>query len=303
MPMKILLLGKDGQIGWELQRSLSIFGDVISLGHAEADFENLDNLRRLVRQSQPKVIVNAAAYTAVDKAETEFQKAFLVNAKAVEVLCEETRKLNSWLVHYSTDYVFDGTKNEAYLETDHPNPLNVYGKSKFTGEKAIQDSECRHFIFRSSWIYSLRGGNFPLAILRRAQYLEQFDVVADCLGAPTSASLVSHVTAMVLYRIMIDPKKWQESSGIYHLSADGSTSWYDYAQFIISLALKRGFPIKAVPNRIFPVSIEKLINLASRPKNSRLSTKKLCNHFGLVMPDWRIHVEKFIEELSIAKPL
>jgi dTDP-4-dehydrorhamnose reductase len=301
--MKILLLGKDGQLGWELQRSLSPLGQLISLGHEGADFVNLDDLCDVVQQSRPNIIVNAAAYTAVDKAETESRKAFMVNADAVKALAGEAKKINSLFVHYSTDYVFDGHKAEAYLENDETRPLNAYGRSKLEGEKAILQSGCRHLVFRSSWIYSLRGENFPLAILRRAQILEQFEVVADCFGAPTSAGLVADVTALILYRILIDAAKLKGISGIYHLTASGSTSWYDFAQFIINLASKRGLQVKTPQNRVFPVSIEKFKNAACRPKNSNLSTQKLCNNFGLSLPDWRDHVIRFVEEIIKSKNL
>jgi dTDP-4-dehydrorhamnose reductase len=301
--MKILLLGKDGQVGWELQRSLSPLGQLISLGHEEADFEKLDDLRRMVQQIQPNIIVNAAAYTAVDKAEKELREAFMVNADAVKVLAGEAKKVNSLFVHYSTDYVFDGRKAEAYLENDETGPLNAYGRSKLEGEKAVQKSGGQFLIFRSSWIYSLRGENFPLAILRRAQMLEQFDVVADCFGAPTSAALVADVTALIIYRLFFNAEGFKEISDIYHITASGKTSWYEFAQFIISQASKRGLPVKTQRNRVFPVSIEKFNNVACRPRNSELSTQKLRKNFGLSLPDWREHVVRFFEEIIKPKAL
>ncbi len=286
-----------------MQRSLSPLGQQISLSHEAADFENICEVCNLVRQEHPRIIVNAAAYTAVDKAEIEIRKAFMVNAEAVKALAETARELNSMFVHYSTDYVFDGSKDGAYSETDETNPLNVYGRSKLEGEKAIRQSGCHYLIFRSSWVYSLRGENFPFAILKRAQALEHFDVVADCFGAPTSAALVADVTALILYRLIFDAEDFKGISDIYHITASGNTSWYEFAQFIISQASKRGLPVKTQRNRVFPVSIEKFDNVACRPKNSKLSTQKLCDNFGLSLPDWRDHVVRFVEEIIKPKIL
>lgn len=301
--MKILLIGKDGQVGWELQRSLSSLGELISLGRREADLKNTDTLRKTIRHHQPDFIVNAAAYTAVDKAESEPAEARHINVDAVRVLAEETLKLDACLVHYSTDYVFDGTKLSAYVESDPALPLSVYGQTKLDGEDAIRSSGCRHIILRSSWVYSIHGSNFPHAILRRSFEREQIEVVDDSIGAPTSASLIADVTSLMLYRINTTPSIARGSLGTYHLTASGETSWYEYAKFLISLADKKGMPVKVVPNRVFPVHGEHYQTMARRPKNSRLDTSKLENEFDLTLPHWMTHVERFIEELIRSKPL
>lgn len=301
--MKILLIGKDGQVGWELQRTLSSLGKLISLGRQQVDLTDLDAVRSCVRLHRPDFIVNAAAYTAVDKAEIEPEKARLVNELAVRVLAEEAIQLNAWLIHYSTDYVFDGTKTTAYIETDQALPLSVYGQTKLGGEQAIRDSGCKHLILRSSWVYSIHGANFPLAILRRAIERDQIDVVSDSIGAPTSASLIADITAEVLYRITWDPLVATSASGTYHLVASGKTSWYDYAKFLVGVAKKKGIPVKVVKNKIFPVTADTYKTAAKRPKNSHLDNKKICDQFGLVLPEWEVHVERFVNELAMPKPL
>lgn len=299
---KILLLGKDGQVGWDLQRSLGPVGTILAFGRNEADLENVEELRRLIQHHQPQIIVNAAAYTAVDKAESEPEKAYRVNAEAVCALAEEADRLGGWLVHYSTDYVFDGKKNGAYIETDDAHPLSIYGQSKLAGESAIQNIGCKHLIFRSSWVYSVHGANFPLAILRRALEREQLEVVADSFGAPTSAHLIADVTALAVHQIA-HAKLPNDISGIYHLTAAGETSWYEYAQLLIRQARKLGLPVKVVPNRVFPVTADSYKAPAQRPRNSRLDTHKLSQLFNVRMPDWKIHATRFVEEISKAKPL
>lgn len=300
--MKILLIGKDGQVGWELQRILLSLGELIALGRQQVDLTDLNAIRNCIRLNRPDFIVNAAAYTAVDKAEIEPEKARLINELAVRVLAEEAAHINAWLVHYSTDYVFDGEKSTAYIETDQTLPLSVYGQTKLNGEQAIRDIACKHLIFRSSWIYSIHGANFPLAILRRAIERDQIDVVNDSLGAPTSASLVADITAQVLYRITWDPELASTVSGTYHLVASGSTSWYDYAQFLVGLAKKNGIPLRVMANKIFPVSAESYKTAAKRPKNSQLDNKKICSQFGLVLPEWEVGVERFVNELFKPSP-
>jgi len=301
--MKILLVGKDGQVGWELQRALSPLGELISLGRQDVDLTDLDAVRSCVRQHRPTFIVNAAAYTAVDKAEIETEKARLVNELAVRVLAEEALQLDCWFIHYSTDYVFDGKKTTAYFEADEALPLSVYGRTKLDGENAIRDSGCKHLIFRSSWVYSVHGVNFPLAILRRAIERDQIDVVSDSVGAPTSASLIADITSQALYRLNWDSSLKNSASGTYHLVASGKTTWYEYAKFLVGMAKKKGLPVKAVSNKIFPVRSEAYKTSAKRPKNSQLDNKKLCHQFGLVMPKWETHVERFINELTMHKPL
>ena len=301
--MKILLLGKDGQIGWELQRSLSTLGDLVPLGRKEADLMHLDGLRRCLQHHQPNVIVNAAAYTAVDKAESEPEKAKLINVDAVKLLADEAAKLGAWLVHYSTDYIFDGTKSSAYIESDEASPLSIYGQTKLAGEQAVRLSECKHLIFRSSWVYSVHGVNFPLAILRRALEREQIDVVSDSFGAPTSASLVADITALILYRVSCDYLTAKTVMGTYHLVASGITSWYEYAEFLVGHAKMKGLPVKVAPNKIFPISSDTYKAAARRPKNSQLDNSKLQNQFGLVLPNWKDPIERFVTEIISQKPL
>jgi dTDP-4-dehydrorhamnose reductase len=297
--MKILLIGKGGQVGWNLQRALSQLGELVSLDRGDVDLTDLDALRNCVRLHCPTHIVNAAAYTSVDKAEIEPEKARLINELAVRALAEEAIQLSCWLIHYSTDYIFDGKKTTAYVETDEAFPLSEYGRTKLGGEKAIRDIGCKHLIFRSSWVYSTQGANFPLAILRRAIEREQIEVVSDCFGAPTSASLIADVTAQVIYRLSWDSLLKNSVSGTYHLVASGKTSWYEYAKFLVCMAKKKGLPVKVSSNKIFPVSSETYKAAANRPKNCQLDNKKLCNQFGLVLPKWETHVERLINELAM----
>lgn len=301
---KIVLLGKDGQLGWELQRSLSSLGELVSMGRQEADMVDLKGLRRQIKALRPDVIVNASAYTAVDKAEREPDQAFLINSESVAVLAQEAQELGACLVHYSTDYVFDGLKATAYLEDDMAEPLSVYGRSKLAGEQAVRASGCRHLIFRSSWVYSVHGANFPLAILRRALEREEIDVVVDSFGAPTSAGLMADVTALAVYKVLgADRSGQNHPQGTYHLVASGQTSWYEYAKFLLRAARNKGLPVKVAPNRIFPISGDSLKSAAKRPKNSCLATDKIANDFQLVLPDWKSHVLRFVDELIASKRL
>jgi dTDP-4-dehydrorhamnose reductase len=301
-PPKILLLGKDGQLGWELQRPLSTIGPLVACDRQTVNLENLEELRSQIRHHQPAFIVNAAAYTAVDKAETEQAKAYQINETAVRVMAEEAYRLGAWLVHYSTDYVFDGEKTSAYTEEDAPHPLNVYGHSKLAGEVAISSVDCKHLIIRSGWLYSAHGSGFPLAILRRAIERDQIEVVADSFGAPTSAHLVADVTAAILHQIN-DPQQSEKLSGTYHLTASGETSWYDFAQFLLGLARNRGLPIKATSNRVFPTTRASYGAVAARPENSRLETSLLRDRFRVHLPDWKIHANRFIEEVARSRLL
>lgn len=301
--MKILILGKNGQIGRELCRSLSPLGDVAAYGRQEADLTDLAGLRQVVRQSRPDIIVNAAAYTAVDEAETDATKAFKVNAEAVSVLAEEAQGSGAWLVHYSTDYIFDGKKQGPYIETDIAEPLNVYGQSKLAGEEAIRASGCKHLIFRSSWVYSRHGINFPLTILQRALERDRLEVVADSFGAPTSASLIADVSAFALYRIATDPAVAEGKAGTYHLAAKGETSWYEYAKFVIDMAKERNVPLRIQTGNVLPVSSEAYKTIAKRPKNSRLDTQKISEAFGLHLPYWKDEVTRFLDDICTTKIL
>lgn len=294
--MKLLLLGKDGQLGWELQRSLAPLGEVHACGRAEADFGDPESLRALVRRVGPDVIVNAAAYTAVDKAESEAELARSVNALAPGVLAEEAAALGAWLVHYSTDYVFDGAKDGAWVETDATNPLSVYGRTKCEGEERIRASGALHLILRTSWVFAPRGGNFAKTMLRLAKEREELKVVADQFGAPTGAELLADATALALYRIAAMGAG--QLSGTYHLAAAGATSWHAYAQHVLEQARSHGAVLKAGPERVLPIAASAFPTPARRPANSRLDSSKFCGSFGLRMPDWRLHVNRLVAELA-----
>jgi dTDP-4-dehydrorhamnose reductase len=295
--MRILLLGKDGQVGWELQRALAPLGELVALGRAEADFEDHVSLAQTLVFEAPDVIVNAAAYTAVDKAETEDDKAALINAGAPSVLAEYASRRNAWLVHYSTDYVFDGSKSGAYVETDETNPLSVYGRTKRDGELAIEQSGCRHLTFRTSWVFAARGGNFAKTMLRLAKERDSLNVVADQFGAPTSAELIADTTALCLYRVLQEKDRAAALSGIYHLVAAGGCSWHDYARFVIARAAELGVPLKAKADQVNPIPASQYPTPAERPANSRLATTRLEQAFGLKMPPWQQHVTRLLDEI------
>jgi dTDP-4-dehydrorhamnose reductase len=295
--MKILLLGKNGQLGWELQRSLAPLGEVVACGRAEADLTNPGNLRTLVRKVSPQVIVNAAAYTAVDKAESEPDLAFLINSEAVDLLAKEASLLNAWFIHYSTDYVFDGTKEGPYQETDATAPLDIYGKSKLSGEEAIHASGCKHLIFRTSWVYAARGNNFVKTMLRLARERDEIKVVCDQIGAPTSAELLADVTACCLYRLQCDATFASQHGGTYNLAASGSTSWHGFAQFILDEALRHGVKLCATSKNVLAIPTSDYPLPAKRPSNSRLATQKISSIFGLELPSWQLHTKRVIAEI------
>lgn len=296
--MKILLLGKDGQVGWELQRALAPLGELHAYGRQEADLEDGERLRQLVRESAPEVIVNAAAYTAVDKAEAEPARAKAINADAVGILAEEAKRREAWLVHYSTDYVFNGEKPGAYVEDDPTGPLSVYGKTKLAGEQLIRLHHARHLIFRTSWVYAARGGNFAKTMLRLAKEREALKVVADQHGAPTSAELIADVTALALHQLAGAPDEAQSLAGTYHLAAGGSTTWHGYAQYVLQLAQAGGTALKAGPEAVEPIPASAYPLPAARPQNSQLNTTKLASAFNLHLPDWRYHVQRLMAELA-----
>jgi dTDP-4-dehydrorhamnose reductase len=300
--MKILLLGKDGQVGWELQRALAPLGELRMLGRAEADFDQPESLRAQVRaqvdEFAPDVIVNTAAYTAVDKAESDADTAQRVNALAPGVLAEEAAASGAWLVHYSTDYVFDGGKPAPYVETDATAPLSVYGRSKCEGEERIRASGARHLILRTSWVFAARGGNFARTMLRLAKERDALNVIADQHGAPTSAELIADATALALHRIMGAGAAGSALSGTYHLVAAGATTWHGYAQYVIEQAMAHGAVLKAGPQQVQPIATEAYPTPAARPRNSRLDTQLFQTTFGLQMPDWRHHVNRLIAELA-----
>lgn len=293
--MKILLLGKGGQVGWELQRALAPLGEVIAMGTREADFNQPRHLRGLVADLAPQVVVNAAAYTAVDKAESEPDQAYRINAEAVGVLAEEAARCGARLVHYSTDYVFDGEKSSPYVEQDATGPLSVYGRSKLAAEQQIRQAGGEHLIFRTSWVYAARGGNFAKTMLRLAKEREQLKVVADQHGAPTSAELIADVTALALQRVLVSEAGGP--GGTYHLVAGGETTWHAYAVHVLQLAKARGVALKVQPEAVAPIPSTDYPVPAPRPRNSRLDCTRLMSAFGLQMPDWRLHVARLIEEL------
>lgn len=298
--MKILLLGKNGQVGWELQRSLAPLGELIAPDrHSSAfcgDLTNLAGLAETVRIVRPDVIVNAAAHTAVDKAESEPELARTLNALAPEVLAREATQLGAWLVHYSTDYVFDGSGMLPWSETDTTAPLNVYGTSKREGEALIAANNPRHLIFRTSWVYAARGGNFAKTMLRLAQERDQLTVINDQWGAPTGAELIADVTAHAIRQVCRQDAPLDALAGIYHLGAGGSTTWFDYAKHVIAQAKRiqpelkiKTVDVKPVPSSAFPTP-------ARRPLNSRLDTRKLQATFGLTLPAWQTGVDRMLEE-------
>ncbi|MEP6933475.1 MAG: dTDP-4-dehydrorhamnose reductase [Nitrospirota bacterium] len=296
--MKILLLGKEGQVGWELQRSLSTVGDLVASEQRELDLERPDDVRGWVRRHEPDIIVNAAAYTAVDQAESEPEKAHRINADAVAVLAEEANRLNAWLVHYSTDYVFDGEKTTPYDEGDAAHPLSVYGRTKLEGEERLRECHAKHLIFRTSWVFAARGNNFAKTMLRLAKERETLRVIADQHGAPTSAELIADVTALTLHRV-VQHGSGTDLAGTYHLVARGETSWYGYAHYVVSVARARGIILKTVPEEIYPIQTEDYPLPAKRPRNSRLNVSKLISSYGVHLPDWHHHVQRLIEELAL----
>ena len=295
--MKILLFGKNGQVGWELQRSLAPLGELVALGRDSkvmcGDFTHPAELARTVRTVAPDVIVNAAAYTAVDKAESEAELARTINALAPGVLAEEALRLGAWVVQYSTDYVFDGSGDQPRLETDATAPLNVYGSTKLEGEQQIRQSGCKHLVFRTSWVYGARGGNFAKTMLRLAQERDSLNVIDDQFGAPTGADLLADVTAHAIRSALQRP----ELSGLYHLVAGGETSWHGYASFVIDFARRSGIDLKVASDAVKPVTTSAFPTPAKRPHNSRMDTAKLREAFGLFLPDWRTGVARMLSEV------
>lgn len=295
------MFGKNGQVGWELQRSLAPLGEVVALSSASTDYcgdlANLVGLAQTVRSVAPDVIVNAAAYTAVDKAETDIEQAHRVNALAPGVLACEAQQLGAWLIHYSTDYVFDGSGERFWQENDVNDPLGVYGQTKLEGEQAVTAAGCRHLIFRTSWVYAARGTNFAKTMLRLATEREQLNVVSDQYGAPTGAELIADLTAHCIRHALLHP----EVSGLYHLAAGNVTNWYDYACFVIETGRSAGLPIKVAPNAIKPIAASAYPLPAPRPYNSRLDTHKFLDTFGLALPDWQTGITRMLAEISEKK--
>ncbi|WP_430230102.1 dTDP-4-dehydrorhamnose reductase [Nitrosomonas communis] len=293
--MKFLLTGKQGQLGFELQRALAPLGEIITIGRTECDLSDADTLSTLVRHIKPDVIINAAAYTAVDKAESDSATAFAVNGTALGILGNEAAKLGGLVVHYSTDYVFDGTKSGWYIETDTPNPQSVYGQSKLQGEQALMNSDARHLILRTSWVIGAHGGNFAKTILRLAVERESLNIVADQYGTPTSAALLADVTAHLVRQAA--RKKEVFPYGLYHVVAGGETNWYEYACTVIEAARLAGKPIKVARDAIQAISTADYPTPAKRPMNSRLDTSKLRETFGLQLPEWRQGLNHILQQI------
>jgi dTDP-4-dehydrorhamnose reductase len=295
--MNILLFGKGGQVGWELQRSLSVLGTVTALDHDSTehcgDFANPAGVAETVRTLRPDVIVNAAAHTAVDKAESEADFARTLNATTPGAIAQEAAKLGAWLVHYSTDYVFDGSGNRPWVETDTPAPLSVYGRTKLEGEQLIAQSGAKHLILRTSWVYAARGGNFAKTMLRLAQERERLTVIDDQWGTPTGADLLADVTAHAIRHLQQHP----EDAGLYHCVAAGETTWNAYAKYVLSRASIENSAIKIVAKEVVPVPTSAFPTPAARPHNSRLSTAKLQTTFGLQMPHWQAGVARMLAEI------
>jgi len=298
--MSILLLGKDGQVGWQLQRSLAPHGEVVACARSDADLSDAGQLRALVRRVRPAVIVNAAAYTAVDKAESEPELAWRINAEAPGVLAGAAAESGALLIHYSTDYVYDGLKPTPYVETDPTNPQSAYGRSKLAGEEAIRASGAKSVIFRTSWVFGARGGNFVKTILRLARDKESLNVVDDQVGAPTPAALIATVTGVVLAGLRQGEAMAVGEQRLYHLCSGRSVSWCEFARTIVALAgVMPGFDLRLKPEAIRAIPSRDYPTPAVRPLNSRLDCARLENDFGLRMPDWQPYLERMLQLLSL----
>lgn len=296
--MKILLFGRNGQIGWELNRSLLPLGEIAALGREDADLSNPESLREIVQTIKPDVIINAAAYTAVDKAEEEEELASVVNGVAPGILAQEAKKINALLVHYSTDYVFDGTKGRPYVETDQPNPINAYGRTKLAGEQAIQSSGCEYLIIRTAWVYSARGSNFLLTILRLASQKQELSIVDDQIGAPTWARNIADITASVVLASNKQRLKGGFLSGIYNVASAGVISWFDFARAIVEIATTQGACGGLLVDQVNPISTENYPTAAKRPLYSVLSTDKIQSHFGFSSIEWKRALECCIASIK-----
>ncbi|MBL5883000.1 dTDP-4-dehydrorhamnose reductase [Lelliottia aquatilis] len=299
--MNILLFGKTGQVGWELQRALAPLGNVIALDvHSKdfcGDFSNPEGIAQTVRRIKPDVIVNAAAHTAVDKAESEQEFAQLLNATSVEAIAKAAAEIGAWVIHYSTDYVFPGDGETPWQETDATAPLNVYGQTKLDGEKALQAHCAKHLIFRTSWVYAGKGNNFAKTMLRLAKERTELSVINDQVGAPTGAELLADCTAHAIRTALVRP----EVAGLYHLVASNTTTWYEYAALVFAQAREAGIELaieqlNAVPTSAYPTP-------AKRPQNSRLNTEKFQRNFDLVLPSWDIGVKRMLAELFTAQSI
>lgn len=297
MNVRILLTGKNGQVGFELQRALAPLGEVIAVDHAECDLADPQAIRDLVGAVRPDIIVNPAAYTSVDKAESEPDRAFAINGIAPGILGEEAAKRNALVVQYCTDYVFDGVKQTYYTEEDSPNPHSIYGKSKLAGAQALRQQTANHLIFRTSWVFGAHGENFAKTMLRLAAERDSLNVVADQFGAPTSAALIADVTAQVVGHYQ---RQGQQNFpfGLYNLVAAGETTWFDFAKTVIAAAHSAGQPLKLKPANICPITTDQYPLPAPRPANSRLATHKLQQTFGLRLPPWQEGLDHVLQQIS-----
>lgn len=297
----ILLLGCNGQVGWELQRSLSLLGLLVSVGSRRelnpqglcGDFTDLDGLQTTLDTIQPHIIVNASAYTAVDKAQAEPELALQINATAPALLARHASRTDAWLIHYSTDYVFNGEGDRPWQEDDATAPLSVYGQTKLAGEQAIAQ-HAKHLILRTSWVYASRGGNFAKTMLRLASERESLRVINDQWGAPTSAELLADVVAQAIPQLLREP----QLAGIYHCAAAGFTTWFDYARLVLELAQSRGHTLKVQPEQVQAIPTSAYPTPAQRPLNSRLNSQKLQHHFGLQLPHWELGVRRMLTEIT-----
>lgn len=294
--MKLLVTGKNGQVGFELTRALAVLGEVVAVDRQSCNMADAAAIRKVVQQIKPDVIVNAAAYTAVDKAESEKETANAINAVAPGVLGEEATKIGALVVHYSTDYIFDGSKSGAYREDDPTNPQSAYGQSKLDGENALTKANPRHLILRTSWVYGAHGGNFAKTMLRLAADREKLTVVADQFGAPTSAALLADLTAQLVARHAREGGD-KFPYGIYHAVNSGETHWCDYARFVVSTAIAAGKPLKTTPDNITPITTAQYPTPAKRPANSRLDTQKFRNTFGLRLPPWQESLQHVLQQI------
>lgn len=298
--MKILLLGKNGQLGWELQRALCPLADLVALDRQSSstltgDLSDLDGIRETVKALAPDVVVNAAAYTAVDQAEEEQNLATQINANALQVISEEVNRLGSLLVHYSTDYVFNGEGEKPWREEDAPAPLNQYGASKLAGEKAILNSGCRHLLFRTSWVYAARGNNFLGTMEKLLLQKDSLNIVGDQIGAPTSAEIIADITAHAISKTLVNP----DNEGLYHLAAGGETSWHGFCLCIANWLEENGVQLRTDISKILPIATADYPTKAQRPLNSRLNTEKLRKKFDLAIPHWKFGVQRALAERNI----
>jgi dTDP-4-dehydrorhamnose reductase len=292
--MTVLLLGKNGQLGRGLQRTLLSFGDLVALARDELDLDKPEAIAERLDAVRPDIIVNAAAYTQVDLAETNVDEAFRANHQAVKALADYARRNDALLVHYSTDYVFDGRQEAPYRENDETHPLNVYGQSKRAGELAIAESGCRHLLFRTSWVVSADGTNFVKTILRLARERPTLRIVADQFGAPTAVELLADVTALAIAA----HRRGSIADGTYHLTAAGRTSWHGLARHLVQKATERGFVSAVDPADIEAITTEEFPRPAARPRNSSLNTDALSSALGLSLPEWTVHVDRVLDQLK-----